>query len=171
MESVLIKDGSCEYNTYSYYSPERRKQRTERRVNQRKAAVYAVYRRRRQSTRRNTDTLHGIYVDTHERGLWYISTGLMLLCVLDALFTTILIYHGSEELNPILNYLLQIDLSLFLAVKFLLTGACISFLVLHKHHRLLNLVSCYHLLIVCFALYSILICYELSMIQMLPSLL
>ena len=160
----LCRQGFCENTTLV----ERRAQRTERRVNKRKAAVNALYRRRRQSVRRVSDDLNGVYVDTHEPQIGYLSTGLMLLCVLDAFFTTILIRHGSEELNPVLDYLLQIDMSLFLATKFFVTGLCISFLVLHKHHRLLNTISCYHLLIGSFGVYGILICYQLSMIRLLP---
>ena len=169
MDQLAAPQGICGQNNYDNTNfVERRVQRIERRVNQRKAAVNALYRKRRHSVRRVSDDLNGVYVDTHEPQIWYLSTGLMLLCVLDAFFTTILIHHGSEELNPILNYLLQIDLGLFLGVKFLITGSSISFLVLHKHHRLLNTVSCYHLLIISVVIYLVLIFYELSMLRMLP---
>jgi len=171
MSTAITQEELCGRNSFlgGKFS-DRRVQRIERRVNKRKAAIHALYRRRRQSTRRSTDAIHGVYVDTHERSLWYLATGLMLLCVFDAFFTTVLIHHGSEELNPILDYLLQIDLSLFLAVKFIMTGLCISFLVLHKHHRLLNTVSCYHLLVGSVIIYTVLICYQLFMIRLLPGL-
>ena len=142
--------------------------RVERRTNNRKAVIYSLYRNRRSGLRRDSDDLTGAYVDTHEVSLWYLSLGLMTLCVLDAFFTTILISNGSEELNPILDYLLQIDLSLFLATKFLITGASIVFLVLHKNHRFMNLFNCYQLLVACVAIYFLLICYQLSMIRHLP---
>lgn len=171
MEQVVTPPGFGEYNPVEKQRfAERRAQRVERRVNKRQTAFQALYRNRRQTVRRTSDQKHNIYVDTHERKLWYLSTGLMLLCVLDAFFTTILIHHGSEELNPILNYLLQIDLGLFLGVKFFVTGACITFLVLHKHHRLLNTVNCYQLLVASVIIYMLLIFYELSMIRLLPSL-
>ena len=169
MEEVISRQGlynstNCDTSNFT----DRRNQRSERRVSNHKTAVQAIYRRRRKNVRRVSDSISGVYVDTHERHLWYISTGLMLLCVLDAFFTTILITYGSEELNPLLDYLLQIDMSLFLAAKFLVTGLCISFLVLHKHHRLWNTVSCYHLLIASVVVYALLVCYELSMIRYLP---
>ncbi|WP_455376684.1 DUF5658 family protein [Kaarinaea lacus] len=171
MENIVSQQGVCEINNNSSaFFNERRGQRLERRVNKRKAAVQTVYRKRRKSVRRANDSLSNMYVDTHEPQIWYLSTGLMLLCVFDAFFTTILIRHGSEELNPILNYLLQIDLTLFLAAKFFLTGLSITFLVMHKHHRLLNTVSCYHLLIASVVIYMLLIFYELSMLRMLPHL-
>lgn len=167
METAVAQREFCETNNHSTFL-DRRSQRIERRINQRKAAVQAVYRRRRKSIRRASDNLNNIYIDTHEPRLLVLSTALMLLCVLDAFFTTILLNHGSEELNPILEYLLQIDLSLFLAAKFVVTGLCIGFLVLHKHHRLLNTISCYHLLIGSVVIYALLVCYELSMIRYLP---
>lgn len=167
MENAVTRQEFCETNNNSTFL-DRRSQRIERRNNQRKAAVQAVYRRRRQTIRRASDNLSNIYIDTHEPRLLVLSTGLMLLCVLDAFFTTILLLHGSEELNPLLNYLLQIDLSLFLAAKFVVTGLCIGFLVLHKHHRLWNTISCYHLLIASVVIYTLLVCYEFSMIRHLP---
>jgi len=171
MDQVAIQQGILEYNSISAdTAAERRHLRLERRVNKRKAAVQTIYRRRRQSVRRNTDNLSNIYVDTHERKLWYLATGLMVLCVLDAFFTTILIRHGSEELNPLMNFLLQVDLGLFLAAKFFITGFSISFLVMHKHHRLLNTVNCYQILIASVVAYSVLVAYEFSMIRYIPDL-
>lgn len=168
-----MRQGTYQYQhapNEQYDSAERCNRREERRVNHRKAVVHSLYRKRRSVVRRNSDELTGIYVDTHETSLWYLSLGLMVLCVLDAFFTTILIANGSEELNPILDYLLQIDLTVFLAVKFFITGASIVFLVLHKHHRFLNTFSCYQLLVASVAIYAILICYQLSMIRYIPNL-
>lgn len=147
---------------------DRRNQRSERRINNRKAAVKALYRRRRHCSRRISDDIRNTYVDRHEPQTWIVSTSLMLLCVLDAFFTTILISHGSYELNPVLDYLLKSDQSLFLATKFVVTGLCISFLVLHKHYRLWNIISCYQLLVISLVIYTLLVCYELSMVRLLP---
>ena len=144
---------------------ERRATHRERRHNQVKAAVHSFYRNRRTHLRRESDDVIGVYVDTHEPKLWYLAISLMMLSVLDAFFTTILIANGSEELNPLLAYLLNIDLWVFLAVKFFVTGASIVFFILHKHHRLLNTVNCYHLLVLSVIVYFVLICYELSMVQ------
>lgn len=168
MEEAISQQGLYKSGSVTSDYSDRRTRRSERRKNTHRTAVQAIYRRRRNTVRRASDSVNGIYVDTHETHLWYLSTGLMLLCVFDAFFTTILITHGSEELNPLLDYLLQIDLSLFLGVKFLVTGLCISFLVLHKHHRLFNTVSCYHLLVGSVFIYAVLICYELSMLRFLP---
>lgn len=147
------------------FAIERRATRKERRQNQVKTALYSFYRNRRKQIRRASDDVNGIYVDVHERKLWYLAITLMTLSVLDAFFTTLLIANGSEELNPVLAYLLQIDLWVFLAVKFFITGTSIVFFVLHKHHRLLNTVNCYQLLVFSVTIYIILVCYEISMVQ------
>ena len=140
----------------------------ERRRDHRKAAMHSFYRNHRKNLRRIHDHRIGTYVDSHEPTLFYLATALMILSVLDAFFTTLLISNGSEELNPILAYFLAVDLHVFLAVKFFITAFSIVFFIMHKHHRLFNLISCYQLLVLSVAVYFLLVCYELSMVQHLP---
>lgn len=147
---------------------ERRAIHTERRCNHRRAAVHSIYRKRRKYLRRVHDYRVGTYVDSHEPTLFYLAMVLMALSVLDAFFTTLLISYGSEELNPILAYLLALDLYVFLGVKFLITGSSTLFLIMHKHHRLFNTISCYQLLVLSVAVYFLLVCYELTMVRHLP---
>ena len=149
---------------------DRRASSVERRTNNRKAVVHSFYRKRRNTLRRDSDDMSNVYVDTHEPKLWYLALGLMLLSVLDAFFTTILIQNGSEELNPVLDFLLKIDLSFFLAAKFFVTGSVIVFFVLHKHHRFLDTVNCYQLLVASVFIYTVLICYQFSMVRLIPGL-
>ena len=149
-------------------SRERRSTHHERRRNHRKAAVHSFYRNRRKHIRREHDATVGYYVDVHEPSLFYLALSLMVLSVLDAFFTTLLISNGSEELNPVLAYLLSLNIYFFLGTKFVLTGFCAMFFIMHKNHRLLNLVSCYQLLVLSVALYFLLVCYELSMVRHLP---
>lgn len=154
--------------TQEQSSIERRSTHRERRRNHRKAAVHSFYRKRRNHIRREDDKTIGVYVDTHEPTLFYLALSLMALSVMDAFFTTLLISNGSEELNPILAYLLNLDLYVFLGAKFLITGFCAVFFIMHKHHRLFNLISCYQLLVLSVAVYFLLVCYELSMVRHLP---
>lgn len=147
---------------------DRRHSGTDRRTNLRKAAVHSVYRNRRKHLRRESDHNAAVYVDAHEPVLFYLAVTLMTLSVLDAFFTTILLQHGSEELNPLLALLLEIDLYIFLAAKFCVTGFGILFLIMHKRHRLFDRVSCYQLLIACVAIYIGLVAYEINMIRHLP---
>jgi len=149
-------------------STERRSTHRERRWNHSKAAVHSFYRKRRKHIRREDDYSVGTYVDTHEPRLFYLAMSLMALSVMDAFFTTLLLSNGSEELNPILAYLLGLDMYVFLGAKFLITGSCAVFFIMHKHHRLFNVVSCYQLLVLSVAIYFLLVCYELSMVRHLP---
>ena len=152
----------------SQSSIDRRSTHRERRRNHSKAAVHSFYRKRRTHIRREDDYTVGTYVDAHEPTLFYLALSLMTLSVLDGFFTTLLISNGSEELNPLLAYLLSFDLHVFLGVKFLLTGFCAVFFIMHKHHRLFNVISCYQLLVLSVAVYFLLVCYELSMVRHLP---
>ena len=154
--------------THESLSTECRFSHHERRRNHRKAAVHSFYRNRRQHIRREHDSAVDSYVDVHEPSLFYLALSLMILSVLDAFFTTLLISNGSEELNPILAYFLDLDIYFFLGVKFLITGFCTVFFIMHKNHRLFNLVSCYQLLVLSVAVYFLLVCYELSMVRHLP---
>lgn len=106
-----------------------------------------------------------MYVDVHEPILFYLAMALMTLSVVDAFFTTLLLENGSEELNPLLAYLMNIDLYAFLAVKFFITGFSILFFIMHKRHRLFNRISCYQLLIASVVIYIGLVGYELNMIR------
>jgi len=137
----------------------------ERRTNRRKAAVHSFYRRRRAQVRRQTDDVTGQYLDVHESRLGYLALVLMVLSIIDAFFTLLLLENGSQELNPLLDLLLQVDVSLFLGVKFFITAMGIVFFVQHKHHKLFNLVSCYQLLTASVAVYTMLIVYEFAMVR------
>ena len=147
---------------------DRRVIRTERRRNNRKAALHSLYRNRRKHIRREIDKDSAIYVDVHEPVLFYLAITLMTLSVFDAFFTTLLLEHGSEELNPLLAFLLDMDLYVFLGVKFTITAFSILFFIMHKHHRLFNIISCYHLLIFSVVIYTALVFYEINMIRHLP---
>jgi len=137
----------------------------DRRSNRRKAAVHSFYRRRRSQIRRETDDTSRVYVDTHEAKIGYLALALMGLSIVDAFFTTVLLQNGSQELNPLLAYLIELDATLFLAIKFFITGASIVFFILHKHHKLFNLINCYQLLVLSVTVYSILVGYELLMVR------
>ena len=137
----------------------------DRRKNVMKAAIYATFKKRRKNIRRNTDSIHDTYVDSMDSSVFTLAIVAMGLCICDAFFTTILLQNGSSELNPVMDMLLGYSLEAFLALKFSLTGMSSSLLVLHKHHRLLQIVNGYQLLWACVAGYLILVTYELSMIQ------
>ncbi len=141
----------------------------DRRSHSWRTLVGSVMYRRRVNPRRSIDGEGPHYVDVHEPRLFYVAVGALLLCVADAFFTiTLLEFHGSYELNPVMDYFIQQDFHKFFYVKFGLTAFGIMFLVMHKNFRILNRVSGYQILYSSLILYGILVAYELSMLVVLP---
>ena len=142
--------------------------RVDRRKNTAKAAFYSLFMNRRVNNSRRSEHHEG-YVDVHESSLFYMAFGAILLCSADAFFTLTLInFHGSRELNPVMDYLLQKDVTLFFYVKFIFTSIAVMFLVMHKNFLLFNRITGRHLLITAFCMYATLVAYELYMLVWLP---
>ncbi|MGD8941130.1 MAG: DUF5658 family protein [Gammaproteobacteria bacterium] len=135
-----------------------------RRKNSLRTAVHSLYRNRRASVRRIDDDVVNVYLDQHEPWLIYMALGALLLSATDAFFTLALLQHGSYELNPFMDFFIQKDPRLFFIVKFTMTSTCIVFVLMHKNFQFLRLFKGYHVLLTSFALYSMLICYELTML-------
>lgn len=135
-----------------------------RRKNSLRTALHSLYRNRRASVRRIDDEAINVYIDRHEPWMVYMALGALLLSATDAYLTLALLQHGSYEMNPFMDYFIQKDERLFFIVKFALTSACIVFVLMHKNFRFLRLFKGYHVLLTSFALYSLLICYELTML-------
>ncbi len=129
-----------------------------------RTAVHSIYRNRRAAVRRIDDEAVNVYIDRHEPWMVYMALGALLLSATDAFFTLALLQHGSYELNPFMDYFIQKDERLFFIVKFIMTSTCIVFVLMHKNFRFLRLFKGYHVLLTSFALYSMLICYELTML-------
>ncbi|HEY5602778.1 MAG TPA: DUF5658 family protein [Gammaproteobacteria bacterium] len=141
----------------------------DRRSNSWRTIFGSLVLRRRANPRRTQDGDGAHYVDVHEPLLFFVAVGALLLCVADAFFTlTLLDFHGSYELNPVMDYFIQKDIHQFFFVKFGLTAFGIVFLVLHKNFRLLNRISGYHILYGCLITYATLVAYEVTMLVILP---
>lgn len=147
---------------------ERRTSRQDRRHNHRQAAIQSFYKKRRTARRRVCDRKKPVYIDIHDPKTVMLALGIMLMSICDAFFTMRLLSYGSEELNPVLAALIEIDLTLFLFIKFFITGAAVSFLVMHRFHLILNRVSGQQLLVLCALIYMVLIAYEINMVRHLP---
>lgn len=137
---------------------------TDRRNDHRRAAMYSLVKRRRREPRRETERNAHAYIDVHESWLFYLALVACLLSVFDAFLTLRLLEHGSQELNPVLDYFLNKDVRLFFGVKFLLTSFCILFLVMHKNYLLLNRISGLQILVGSICGYTLLVLYELGML-------
>ena len=136
----------------------------DRRRNSVRTAWHSLYRTRRAAVRRAGDSTINIYLDRHEPWLVYLAIGALFLSATDAFFTLTLLQHGSFEMNPVMDYFIQKDTQLFFIVKFAMTAACVLFVLIHKNFRFLKIFKGYHVLLSAFGLYSLLICYELSML-------
>ena len=136
----------------------------DRRANHRRAMCYSLFMRRRSGLRRDNEKGRHYYIDLHEPWLFYLAMAMCLLSVSDAFLTLNLLEKGSEELNPLLDYFLHLDVRLFFAVKFSITTFCILFLVMHKNFVLFNRVSGLQVMVVSIVAYSVLVCYEIALL-------
>ncbi|MFB3045759.1 MAG: DUF5658 family protein [Acidiferrobacterales bacterium] len=127
-----------------------------------------MYRNRRTYDRRSDIQWRGHYVDSHGLWLLVIALGVMLLSIVDAYFTLLLLQSGAEEVNPFLNWLLNIDHQLFFVVKLAITGVCVVWLVMHQRFRVFGVLRVYHMLAASLLLYLKLIYHQLDLLHALP---
>ena len=84
---------------------------------------------------------------------------ILLLTICDATFTLHIIANGGLEVNPIMNYFLEMGVWQFLVAKFLLTWP--GLYILHKYkHITISKIGLVLLLIT----YSVLVAYEIALI-------
>jgi hypothetical protein len=89
---------------------------------------------RRKVLRRRDDRNSLYYVDEYTPRLVIPILLILLLSMLDALFTLVLIDNGAVEINPLMAFYLEVGPGVFLTVKYVLT--CLSlFVLLMFSHR------------------------------------
>lgn len=91
------------------------------------------WRGQRRAARREAETLRGYYVDHPGRATATAALSLLLLGVLDGLFTLRLIEAGATEANPVMDFFLSHGVTAFLTVKYGITVLAIAILVIHKN--------------------------------------
>lgn len=89
-----------------------------------RTVVYGAIHARRTEPRRDHDH-SGYFCDRYDRRSFMLATSILCMCLLDSFFTLHLLSHGAVEANPLMNYLIQIDIRLFTSIKALLTGLCL----------------------------------------------
>ncbi len=124
---------------------------------------YALFSTRRRDLRREGEPV-AFYTDWYSIPLFCLAVGIVLLCVADAFFTLQLISLGGTELNPLMAYLLDKGLYLFVGIKMALTIAAIIVLVMHQRFAFFRRVRAFHILLVTFIAYGVLIAYELTLL-------
>jgi hypothetical protein len=75
------------------------------------------------------------YVDRYSPRMAAALVAIMVLCVLDALFTLLYLQRGGTELNPLMAAAIEMGVVPFLAIKNGLTIVGVLFLCLHKNFR------------------------------------
>ena len=113
-------------------SGEKRRGR-DRRTNQKKRLKYFLFNGRRERVRRDEDRERVLIFDRYNPKLFAAIAAILMLSILDALFTLILIENGSSELNPVMAYFLQHGLLPFIVTKYFLTSIGVVILLIFKN--------------------------------------
>jgi hypothetical protein len=124
-------------------------------------SVSSLFGSRRQG-RRKTDRLAHHYVDRYGMRAVGAVLASLLLCMIDGFMTLYLLSQGAQELNPVMDYFLRIGPLAFLLVKYLITGVCLTWLLVHKDYPMMRgLIRGKSLLVAVPVLYGLLVLYEL----------
>lgn len=124
-----------------------------------RTVFFGFLRSRRRNFRRSRET-DTQFIDWHHPWHFFLATGTMLLCCLDAFFTLRLLDRGAIEVNPIMAAALEQSAFVFAASKLLLTGIGLLMLVFLSRTRLFNFLRTGLLLTVFFSFYACLVCYQ-----------
>ena len=122
--------------------------------------------------RRSEDKqVNGYYIDRYDLRIIVTLISILLLCLADAAMTILILSHGGQELNIIMELLIKESIFLFIIGKYLLTSGSLIFLVAHRHFKFLGRIKVSHMLLSLLIGYFLLISYEISLLyagKMLP---
>ncbi len=110
--------------------------RTDRRKLTLRSIIYGAFYPRRRRIRRGEDANH-TFVDYHPRHLLVVSTLVLILSVIDGLFTVHMINAGLQELNPALAPFVHGNPVTFALIKIFFTAVGVIALVVSAHARFL----------------------------------
>ncbi len=122
--------------------------------------------RRVNERRIETEKGYAIYVDQYSDSLLFCVLGILVLSVCDAFFTLKILAHGGEELNWFMAVLIDESVTKFIAVKMALTSLALLLLVIHQNVTVFYNMKVRHLKYVILSGYSILIGYELYLLEL-----
>jgi hypothetical protein len=142
---------------------ERRTAVLERRAQSLSSIIYGGLYPRRAYNRRPGDDQKFI-VDWHDAGLFMVAMGIILMSMMDALFTLNLLSLGAEEINYFMKVLIESDVSLFLLVKLSTTAAGVILLVAFARFRLAGILPVRRVLQTLCGAYACLIIWELYLL-------
>ncbi len=96
---------------------------------------YSLLGGRRAGERRGRSE-EGLYVDRYESSWLLTLLAVCLFNLMDCFFTLVQIARGASELNPIVQYLIDLGPTFFIFTKSIGVGAVLLFLCVHKNFRL-----------------------------------
>jgi len=115
--------------------------------------------------RRKEDRERHYYVDQYRAHLLLIFLATIALSLVDAFLTLELIACGASELNPVMDYCLQLGPLHFLAAKYILTASGLLFILVHKDYPLLSgRIKGMNVLVCVPVLYALLVFYEMMLL-------
>lgn len=121
---------------------------------------------KRKNIRREEDRLSQPYVDLYSFSSVLSVVVTLILSVTDAILTLKIISLGGSELNPFMDFFLQLGPSPFLIIKYLLTGTCLAIFLVHKNRVIFwGYLRVKSLLVFCLLLYFTLILYEMALLS------
>lgn len=138
--------------------------RTDRRKPSLRSFIYGAFNPRRRQFRREEDANYA-FLDWHPRHLLVVAMLVMLLSVVDGMFTVYLIGSGLQELNPVLAPLVDGDPVLFALTKIVFTAVGVVTLVITAHARLWRGIPVSRIFYLMLIGYSCVIVYELYLAQ------
>ncbi len=125
---------------------------------------------KRQLARRVNDLLlnginKGYYIDKYEPKMLITILSILLLCLADAYLTILIIAHGGEELNILMDMLIKQSIFLFIIAKYILTASCLIFLLAHRNFHVYRKFKVTHFLSALLIGYIVLIGYEITILK------
>jgi len=104
----------------------------DRRHNRRIFTKYHFKNGRRKAVRREQDRSKVFVPDQWGSSVFIVILSILILSLLDAVFTLFLLDHGAVELNPVMTYFIEKGPQVFISVKYLITSVAVLILLLFK---------------------------------------
>ncbi len=118
---------------------------------------------RRRYCRRQEDKKYPI-LDVYGWPHMLCAVALMLFSISDAIFTLLLLQQGGKELNPVMDYFLQMGIFEFISAKMLITFLCVFFFVASWNFLIFRYFRVRNFLFASLLIYTVLIIYELTLL-------
>ena len=123
-----------------------------------------LFKCRRRVSRREGGHINS-YTDWHGHWTLLATFTIIALCCVDAFLTVVLLSHGAEEMNVLMDWLIQKDIRSFAVVKISVTGLALIVLVMHLNFRVYKFIAVRYLIFGLVPMYSLLIAHELNMLS------